>query len=589
MKTYRFLVCSASLLLSLLFPAVQRAGEIIRNQTYEPGEPVSVASADTIETNDTVTVRTGADVLFASAQQITLNQGFQVEQGAIFRAWVPSLDDMVLIVLDGDGQAAPAGSLNANPFDIAVWHGSTPLANQPVTFTVEQGGGLLSATRAGQGAPQLTLASDAEGTVQAYYRHGPAAGVLSAIRVDAVGKTLTLKTLSGSATPGGEDGTGGSGDNGGSGGTGTTGTGGTGTGGTGTGTPGSGEGCPYCNGTGEIYKPCDECGGHGWTNGHGENDLRLCPYCNHGEVEVACPHCHGTGRLDGFDAWALAHGLNPNAPYADSNGNGICDLAEYLMTQDPNISGAPIPGFEIFSPQGDSAGAVVPNQPASGYVMGGLIQHFDADNNTGSGHSATATTWKDLSNSGNDGTLQNYSMATWQANHLPFNGANQYVTTPLNLGTLNMSFTVHVVVLMQNGGNYRGIFGGHTQQPGLVGGQWQGNTLHFSVEVGTTKTVSILSAAQAPLNTVTCYDMVVESGTVARVYKNGALLMNNVVTGAPISQMTSAETMTLGRAYNAAGRYLLGNIYNFMVYNRPLTATEVAQNYACEKTRLGLP
>jgi len=63
----------------------------------------------------------------------------------------------------------------------------------------------------------------------------------------------------------------------------------------------------------------------------------------------------GSGALGGADAsgyaaWASANGCNPNNPYGDSNGNGVCDLEEYLMSLDPNVSGGPIAGFEIFSP-----------------------------------------------------------------------------------------------------------------------------------------------------------------------------------------------------------------------------------------------
>jgi len=268
MKIFRYLACSALLLL----PAVQRADEtVIENRTYESGEHVSVAGHDTIETNGAVTVKAGADVFYAAARQITLGPGFHVEQGAVFRAWVPNLDDAVLFVLDGDGQTAPAGSFNARPFDMAVWHGSTPLPGQSVTFTVEQGGGLLSPTPAGQGASQLTLATDADGTVLAYYRHGSTAGVLSSIRVEAVGKNLTLKSLSNSETTGGTGGTGN---------TGTT----------------------------------------------------------------------ATSDVNGFAAWALAHGLDPNAPYADTDGDGICNLEEYLQDRDPHTRDASLLALEIFSP-----------------------------------------------------------------------------------------------------------------------------------------------------------------------------------------------------------------------------------------------
>jgi len=208
MKTsYISLVCAGLLLFS--FPALQRAQEtVVEDQADGQGEQVSVASPDSIETSGTVATKAGADVLFASPSQTDLSLGLDVKQsGTSAELVVSGTDDAVLLVLDGDGQTAPAGSFNAKPFDIAVWHGSgsTPLAGQSVIFTVEQGGGLLSeTTAAASGSTSLTLASDDDGTVQAYYQHGPTPGVLSSIRVDAVGETLTLQSLSISdATAGG--------------------------------------------------------------------------------------------------------------------------------------------------------------------------------------------------------------------------------------------------------------------------------------------------------------------------------------------------------------------------------------------------
>jgi len=77
----------------------------------------------------------------------------------------------------------------------------------------------------------------------------------------------------------------------------------------------------------------------------------------------------GGADASGFAAWALAHGLNPNTPYADSDGNGICDLEEYLMSQNADISGSPVAGFEIFSPMGDSVITVAQNIPAPPSVL----------------------------------------------------------------------------------------------------------------------------------------------------------------------------------------------------------------------------
>ena len=43
------------------------------------------------------------------------------------------------------------------------------------------------------------------------------------------------------------------------------------------------------------------------------------------------------------------------------------------------------------------------------YETDGLIAHYDAINNTGSGHDSTATVWKDISGNGNDLTLYNFN------------------------------------------------------------------------------------------------------------------------------------------------------------------------------------
>jgi hypothetical protein len=63
------------------------------------------------------------------------------------------------------------------------------------------------------------------------------------------------------------------------------------------------------------------------------------------------------------------------------------------------------------------------------YVKSGLVGMWDAINNTGSGHSATTTSWKDLVGT-NNLTLINFAMTStsgWTANSLYFDGTNDYV------------------------------------------------------------------------------------------------------------------------------------------------------------------
>lgn len=58
---------------------------------------------------------------------------------------------------------------------------------------------------------------------------------------------------------------------------------------------------------------------------------------------------------------------------------------------------------------------------SDGYVTDGLVLYYDAINNTGSGHSSSTTTWKDLSGNGNDGTVTG---GTWTGNTLNFSISN---------------------------------------------------------------------------------------------------------------------------------------------------------------------
>ena len=63
------------------------------------------------------------------------------------------------------------------------------------------------------------------------------------------------------------------------------------------------------------------------------------------------------------------------------------------------------------------------------YVSDGLLVYYDGENNTGTGHSATATTWRDLSGNNNDATLNgfdNTAESGWHSNYLAFDGKNDF-------------------------------------------------------------------------------------------------------------------------------------------------------------------
>ncbi|WP_146180189.1 hypothetical protein [Opitutus sp. ER46] len=109
----------------------------------------------------------------------------------------PTSSTATISVLSGDNQTGTPVEFNTTPFDIAVWNaaGTEPLVGTEVTFTVESGGGLLAATKdAVVPSNTLTLQTDEDGTVQAYYRQPLGFGVQSEIKASAAGGEIVLRT-----------------------------------------------------------------------------------------------------------------------------------------------------------------------------------------------------------------------------------------------------------------------------------------------------------------------------------------------------------------------------------------------------------
>ena len=103
-------------------------------------------------------------------------------------------------ILGGNHQATEAGRFNPQPFDLAVWDasGTQPLVDTSVTFTVESGGGQLAASNTGTPvlAPVLTLKTDEDGTVQAYYRQAAFPNLTSKIKATAGEREVIFETTS---------------------------------------------------------------------------------------------------------------------------------------------------------------------------------------------------------------------------------------------------------------------------------------------------------------------------------------------------------------------------------------------------------
>ncbi|MDR0591639.1 MAG: IPT/TIG domain-containing protein [Candidatus Nomurabacteria bacterium] len=215
---------------------------------------------------------------------------------------------------------------------------------------------------------------------------------------------------------------------------------------------------------------------------------------------------------------------------------------------------------------------------ASNYAQNGLVLNYDAIENTGYGtHSATATTWTDLSPSGNNMTI---SGSTWTNNSLILNGAK---TSNSDVPILaNGEATVEVVLkrsAMANttiGGNGAGATPNKAFQLKL---RASGNAYYHCL-VDNTGNVSGLAQ---PLNTLNIYSFTTghsdSSHTNCTAYRSGSQVGAGSFAsgiGYDFGKFTFTEGITAAMELN---------IYSVRVYNRVLSAGEIAQNAALDAQR----
>lgn len=225
--------------------------------------------------------------------------------------------------------------------------------------------------------------------------------------------------------------------------------------------------------------------------------------------------------------------------------------------------------------------------PAPPYITTGLIYFLDAGNP--SSYPGSGTTWTDLMGSGKNMTL--YGSPTYSSANggyiLFVPASSQYAETLSSFLTL---LTFSVEVWHYYTGTNTGSF------PCLVSEIWPGTTANLNIVFGNYPNTSALyinyyinpgwqSSAGTVLTPNTWYHLVgIYSGTNLLIYVNGV----NVVT-TPNTQTPNSSTAgyRLMRRWDL-GDYWGGRIGIFRMYNRALTASEVAQNFANARTRFGL-
>ena len=218
------------------------------------------------------------------------------------------------------------------------------------------------------------------------------------------------------------------------------------------------------------------------------------------------------------------------------------------------------------------------------WVDGFQLEKASSASSFNSISNTNGTTWRDLIGNGNTGTLTNGpTFNSSNGGCLTFDGTNDYISTPIT-GTFSQitfdfwGFFDDPSLNMLS--REESAFGDWTSNRVHFGTRWTGSNagMHFNVN-GIWQTTPTTNLRSGWNHYVLVYDTV---ANLKIVYLNGILSSSNVTNG----NMVLGD-FRIGVATNL-NAYYRGNISNFKIYNRALTAAEIQQNYNALRNRFGL-
>ena len=237
----------------------------------------------------------------------------------------------------------------------------------------------------------------------------------------------------------------------------------------------------------------------------------------------------------------------------------------------------------------------------NGYVQDHLVLWYDGYANTGATRNST-TTWKDLSGTGNDGTLTG---GTWYSKYLRFDGVDDTVSTNMYLAdalpsgsdrTLSITVKINSVPYTNTTyGNTGILFGGAYY--GGMGIAWYRDTSSESFTLdGFTRasgeTYNIFGTFNYPTNVLNLTYVNNPSNNKAFIYLNGVKVKESSSTTGSYTYASTIGNIGINKAQIYGGNYATSyanmDVYSARIYNKALTAEEVLHNYLYDKQTFNL-
>jgi len=231
-------------------------------------------------------------------------------------------------------------------------------------------------------------------------------------------------------------------------------------------------------------------------------------------------------------------------------------------------------------------------------VTNGLVLSLDAaDLNS---YSGSGTTWSDLSGNNYSGSLTNGpTFSSANGGSISFDGSNDYVAvnTPANIQSQAFSVSVWINPLTPTNALTTLIDYDHTSataQGWVLQSEdattnrfyyfayWDGTAYQPVGNFGVSKGVQITNSSWQNVTYT-------KSGTSVLGYLNGIQSVSYTAGSATVSYQ-SGRNLRIASVVSGSnpGRVYKGNVSNFQIYTRALSATEILQNYNAQKSRFGL-
>lgn len=235
------------------------------------------------------------------------------------------------------------------------------------------------------------------------------------------------------------------------------------------------------------------------------------------------------------------------------------------------------------------------------YIQTGLVAHYDAINNTGSGHDSNATIWKDISGNGNDLALFNFegtATSGWSENGLNFDGSNDYAYISNNPIYNNAVIPENLTIEIISSKNTTSVYGAPLSFDFTVNSRqnfpvWTAVDDYRSYDISyhaenlfTDNAINYkyeIPLSEYPIKTAKSISYG-KDGTKYFTYLNATKKDEQVIEG---TYNWFENGFYLGRPHSN-NYYFNGTIQSVRIYNKTLTQVEIDHNYQLDKTRYGI-